>query len=79
MLASILFTSEHKYQSTPIDQVVIEPIGGGDTYSAGYIDASLTKKYSICDKLHYCDLLTILSQKHRGHFLPPTNAEKNSP
>ena len=77
--SSILFTIKKKYQSTSIKEIVIEPIGGGDTYSAGFIDATLTKKYSIYNKLHYCDLLTIQSQKHRGHFLPPTNAEKNSP
>ena len=77
--SSILFTSQKKYQSTPIKQIVIEPIGGGDTYSAGFIDATLTKKYSIYDKLHYCDLLCVQSQKHRGHFLTPTNTEKNSP
>ena len=76
---SILHQQDTSIQSEPIVQSVKEPIGGGDTYSAGFIHTTLTNEYTIKDKLHYCDLLTIQSQNHRGHFLRPTCAEKNSP
>ena len=76
---SILHQQDTSIQSEPIVQSVKEPIGGGDTYSAGFIHTTLTNQYTMKDKLHYCDLLTIQSQNHRGHFLRPTCAEKNSP
>ena len=76
---SILFQSNDTIQSIPIVQCVKEPIGGGDTYSAAFIDASLSKNLSIKDTLHYCDLTTIQSQNHRGHFLPPIQSRTYSP